>query len=225
MRLKNDPIKQHIQRTLAKKQGQQHEAGKPVTGNAYDLHLAQLSQHKRQLKTVESHTEKAKLKAKLLPEYDNYINGILAADKGGQDNVLINMLVWNIDAGNVEQSFKLANYAIKHKLVMPEGFKSSVAGFFVEASCELLLKDAVLIAEKSDFIKNLFEQFKDADMYDQVKAKLYRLLGESLEKSTPEDALLQFKTALIFDDNVGVKGRIKVLEKQLEMAEKDKAQT
>ena len=54
-----------------------------------------------------------------------------------------------------------------------------------------------------------------ADMPDQVHAKLARQVGELTEADQPIFALEQFQTALKFDENVGVKGSIKRLEKQL----------
>ena len=59
----------------------------------------------------------------------------------------------------------------------------------------------------------------EEDMPDQVRAKLARQVGELTEAFMPEFALEQFQTALKFDENSGVKGSIKRLEKQLKEKE------
>ena len=212
-----DPIAEHVKKTKAKEFAVANGGSEiEIThGSVYDLNLAQLAIHKRQLQNVESRIEKAKLKATLLPEYDAYIEGILEADKGGQDNVLINMMIWRLDAGQFEKALELATYAIKHKLVMPEGFKRSISGFFVEESYKLLKKEAEEVIEHKGFISEFFDQFVDADMFDEIKAKLYVLYGSTLESDEPSTALSLFKKAVSLDEAVGVKGRINRLKKQL----------
>ena len=51
--------------------------------------LAKLQQDQFRLKQVQSTEGKAKLKAELLPEYVPYIEGVLSAGQGAQDDVLV----------------------------------------------------------------------------------------------------------------------------------------
>ena len=65
-------------------------AAKPDARHAtyYEIQLMQLAEHRRQLKAIQSIERKVELKHKLLPEYDAWIDGTLAADHGAQDGAL-----------------------------------------------------------------------------------------------------------------------------------------
>ncbi|MEG0244012.1 MAG: phage terminase small subunit, partial [Pseudomonas sp.] len=66
---------------------------------AYEHQLAQLAQHRARLKQVQSNQGKAELKALLIPEYEPYVQGVLDAGNGAQDEVLTTIMLWCIDAG------------------------------------------------------------------------------------------------------------------------------
>ena len=59
--------------------------------------LAQLYEDKRKLKEIRSIETKIELKRKLLPNYEPYINGVLAGGKGAQDDVLMMVMLWRLD--------------------------------------------------------------------------------------------------------------------------------
>ncbi len=211
-----DLLKRHKARVLAKKQGLQQKQNEPVKGTPYELQLALLAQQKRNLKAIESHRAKADLKVKFIPEHQAYIDGILNADKGGQDDVIITMMIWCIDTGNFEQALELGAYAIKHKLVMPDGFARSVTSFLTEEVCKAVLKDQDNAAQYIEMLNSLSELVEMQDMQDVIRAKLHKTLAFAVHQKEPEHALEHFEHALELDENAGVKKYIQVLKKQLQ---------
>ena len=104
------PAQRHLQRiTAATLQRTAAEAAPDHRhANAYELQLMQLAEHRRQLKAIQSIERKVELKHKLLPLYDAWIDGSLAADHGAQDEVLTTLLVWHIDCASYPRALQIA---------------------------------------------------------------------------------------------------------------------
>ena len=65
----------------------------------YEQQLAQLLQDRLRLKQVQSTQAKAELKRQLLGVYADYVSGVLKGGNGAQDEVLVTVMIWRIDAG------------------------------------------------------------------------------------------------------------------------------
>ena len=94
-------------RVMAEQQAAQAAASNPhgeTQGTAYALQLAQWYEFKKRLRDVQSMEGKARMKATMLPELAPYLDGVLAADAGTQDEVLMTALVWSIDAGEYRRA-------------------------------------------------------------------------------------------------------------------------
>jgi len=139
---------------------------------SYELMLAKLQQDQLRLKQVQSQQNKAKVKAELLPDYVPYVDGILAAGQGAQDDVLVTIMVWRFDAGDYAGGLDIAEYVISHNLQTPNRFNRTTGCLVAEEVAEaalfphdVLTRTAVLTAEQ--------------DMPDEARAKLTLALGRS----------------------------------------------
>lgn len=154
---------------------------------AYEHQLAQLAQHRARLKQVQSNQGKAELKAQLIPEYEPYVQGVLAAGNGAQDEVLTTIMLWCIDAGGYGGALVIAEYVIKHGLKMPDRFERTTGTLIAEEIAEAALK-----AQKAGdrFPLEILEQSQritsEQDMPDQARAKLHLALGKALA-AIPDD--------------------------------------
>lgn len=188
----------------------------------YDLLLAQLNAHKRQMSQVQSMERRAEIKANIFAEYQPWIDGVLQAGTGTQDAVLMTWLVWCIDAGLLDYALKIAEYALFHDLVLPARFNRTLATTVAEEFADLSKKARTA---KKPFevacLAQVQQMTAEHDMPDEVRAKLLRELGEGLKDSEPETALAYLKRALELDQDVGVKGSISALEKAIEKAKAD----
>jgi len=209
------PAKRHLMRVKAAQEAAK-AADSQVRPDAsqYELMLAQLYEHKRRLKGVESMKTRAEIKRELLPEYEPYITGVLQSDAGAQDDVLTTIMLWCIDAGEHIKALELAEYAMRHNLTMADSFSRSLPCLLAEQFAEAVLKNEDAVP--ANVLYQVGELTLNQDMPDQVKAKLHKAIGTVLLESDPAEALTNLQAAYEYDDRSGVKTQIKKLEKQLE---------
>lgn len=212
---KTTPAARHRQKALSQKEVTNITAG---PNQAYRMLQLKLREDKQALKSKQSIQAKIELKRELVGHYDEWINATLTAGKGDQDNLLTTLMLWHIDIGSFERALDIAEYAMKHDLKMPDAHQRTLATVVAEEIADTAKKLAAsgeITDEQIAQVLRASTITAEEDMPDQVRAKLARQVGELTEAVTPEFALEQFQTALKFDENSGVKGSIKRLEKQL----------
>lgn len=160
----------------AKTAPQQSMAG----ATAYEHQLNQLLQDRLRLKAIQSTAAKEALKPQLLPQYIPYVEGVLAGGNGAQDDVLTTIMVWRIDAGEYSGALDIADYVLKHKLIMPDRFERTTGCLVAEE-----IATAALKAQKTNgtfdlsILHRTVELTDDEDMPDQARAKLYLATGRA----------------------------------------------
>ena len=223
------PAKSHFMRVTAAQASASAAAGEPLeNATSYELMLAKLAADKRRLKDVQSMERKAEVKREILPEYAPYIEGVLSANSGVQDNVLMTVMVWSIDAGDFDCAFVLARYAITHNLKLPDQYQRSTATLIAEefADAAKRARDGGATLDAAGLLA-IEELTRDQDMPDEVRAKLHKELGLAYALQTDDGApvgtdaarkqaaLDQLKRAMQLNDKSGVKKDIEKLEREL----------
>lgn len=217
----SSPAFKRFQNVLAAARGTESPTSARA-GNLYELMLMQLIEHRRILKTLQALARKLQAKAKFLPEYDAYIDGVLSGDSGLQDEVLVTALLWHIDVGNIDRALQLAAYALKHDLVMPDRFNRNLACTIAEEIAETAAR--LIESDKPVHSSQLYDALAltaEFDMYDEARAKLLRQLGQALEaEGDAVNALNAYQQALALNEKIGVKKFIEKLTRELKNAEK-----
>lgn len=216
---KTSPAARHRKKALSQKEVTNIAAG---PNQAYRMLQLKLREDKQALKSKQSIQAKIELKRELVGHYDEWINATLSAGKGDQDNLLTTLMLWHIDIGNFGRALDIAEYAMKHDLKMPDAHQRTLATVVAEEIADTAKKLATSNEINSEQVAQVLRASTitaDADMPDQVRAKLSRQVGELTEAVNPVFALDNFQNALRFDANSGVKGSIKRLEKQLKDAD------
>ncbi len=157
---------------------------------AYEQQLLQLNQDRLRLKQVQSEQGKAELKRLLIPAYQPYIEGVLAAGKGAQDDVLTTLMVWCIDAGEFADALSIGAYVIEHNLKMPDRFARTTGCLLAEEIANDALKtqkaggtfDLSLLLRAASLTD-------ERDMPDQARAKLYLAIGRTNLQLAEEDGV------------------------------------
>jgi hypothetical protein len=190
-----------------------------ANATGYELMLAKLYTDKRRLKEVQSIERKADVKREILPDYTPYVEGVIGAGRGAQDEVLMTIMVWRIDAGDFAGALKIAAYALKHKLAMPDQYQRTTACIIAEEFAEQALKakDAGRVFD-ADTLMEVSNLTDGHDMPDEVQAKLLKAIAYGLTDSNPKGALALFRRALELHDKCGVKKDIERLERDLRKA-------
>src|SRR5690625_1567311 len=98
------PARRHWLKATAAAQAAEAEQHQPQTGDAYEIMKATLIEDRRRLHDVHSVERKVELKRELLPQYQEYVEGVLEAGQGAQDDVLATLMVWHLDVGNLQQA-------------------------------------------------------------------------------------------------------------------------
>ena len=216
------PAKQHFERVTAALAAASAEPGRSLVGASnYDLMLAKLAADKRRLKAIQSVERKVEVKRDLLPEYATYVAGVLEGGRGAQDDVLMTIMVWRIDAGDFAGALDIAQYALRHSLTLPDQYERSTAAALAEEFAEAALK-AVKNGESfdTDRLISVAALTENSDMHDQIRAKLHKAVGltcipDSPDRTATEFALQNLRRALQLDARIGVKQSITRLEAAL----------
>lgn len=230
MSRQNSPARRHIMRHTAVAAALATAVPMaPGMASNYELMLAQLAEHRHQLKGIQSTEAKAARKLALLPEYDAYIDGALASDAGGQDDIITTLMVWHIDAGSFERAVQIGEYVIRHGLAMPDQYKRSPAAALVEETAEAAIK-AKASGEPFDLrlLNRLANITSGIDMHDQIRAKLHKAIGLTLGKDEAskvylEEAVIHLTRALELHDKSGVKKEIEAIERRIKAIDKEQA--
>lgn len=211
------PARRHLMRQQAVEASQQ--ASNPLRhASGYELMLLKLNEDKRRLKKVRSKERKAELKRDMLPEYLPWVAGVLSQGKGAQDAVLMTVMIWRLDAGDVPGALEIARYAIAHGLVPPAGFKRDATAYLLAEEVADATTRAWTLKTPVDTgpLLATIELTKSADMPDQVRAKLHKITGYVLrDGGRALDAMEHLTRALQLHEGCGVKKDIERLATEL----------
>jgi hypothetical protein len=212
------PAKNHFQRAQAA-QRQSIDAPVRADATAYELMLAKLAADRRRLHDIQSIERRAEVKRELLPDYAAWVDGALDGDHGVQDDVLMTIMVWRIDVGDLAGALQIAAYAIKHKLAMPDQYKRSAGCLIAEEFADYALRLDAIAPDITEQLQAADELTVNEDMPDQVRAKLLKAVGYGLAQSGDTghlpSALDHLKRALGLHDKVGVKKDIERIEREI----------
>lgn len=209
------PARQHRLRIQA--ESASRLGGSARHANGYELMLMQLNEDRRRLKGIQSHVRKADIKITLLPKYLAWINGVIEANSERQDDVLLYVMVWAIDAGDFDLALRIAEHALTHRWAMPMPTPRNVATWVVEEISDSALK---ALATKQEFtaetLLRVLSVTEGCDMPDQSLARLHKAIGYVLREVRPMAALNHLNQALALHDRCGVKKGIEQLVKHLQ---------
>lgn len=220
------PAKRHFLQQMAAKAASASPQDQLVGANAYELMLAQLTEDRRRLHEIKSLEQKAKVKAELLPKYAPWIQGVIQAGQGVQDDVLMTVMVWCLDAGIWRGALEIAAYALPHGLAMPDQYKRDAATVLAEEIADQALRMLAKPDTAADVdlgaLLQVAHLVEGRDMPDEVRAKLHKAIGYCQRLSPDFEqkqlALDNLQRALQLHDKVGVKKDIEVLERELNKA-------
>lgn len=211
------PARRHRERVLAALQGAANPQFDQVTANAYELQLMQLAEHRRTLKGIQSIERKIDAKRTMLATYKPWIDGLLAADRGGQDDVLVTIMLWHLDTGDLEGAFNMADYVIRHGLNTPDQYDRSAPTLIAEEVADTAIKlQEAGTGPSYGLLSAYLELLKESDMFDQVHAKLHKAVGRACyAEGFKEQAADHYRRALELHDKVGIKKELEVLEREI----------
>jgi len=223
------PAQQALQRKQAAHAASSAAPGAAPTGSAYELMLAQLYQHRQQLKAIQSIERKIEAKREFLPLYAPWIQGVLESGQGSQDLVFASVWVWTLDIGDYSRALEMAAYMLQHRLTMPDQYQRDPATTLIDEVADATLRGRVPFDVGVPVLQQIAALTDPCDVPDQARAKLCKAQGYAIVgrtsvsevdyKELPIDiaqaALPYLHRALELFDGVGVKKDIERLERRL----------
>lgn len=212
------PAQRYRQRTIAA----QRAASEPMASlraqaSQYELMLLQLAGHRRQMKGLQSIEARNLIKARLVHEYDAYIDGVLAGGRGQQDDVIMTLMVWRVDTGDIPGALDIAEYALRHGLTTPDQYTRSTGCLIAEEVADAALATAAFerIPVSLGDLQTTERITRGSDMPDQVRAKLHKAIGLAFGRAgLPREAITHLHRALELNERCGVKKDIERLERE-----------
>ncbi|MEC5343369.1 phage terminase small subunit [Brenneria populi] len=219
------PAQRHFQKVMAERHGKTDELT-DTARTAHEQILHRLRMDQSALRRVQSDQAKAELKKQLLPQYEGWIDGTLDGDSGRQDEVIVTLMVWAIDAADYPLAVRIGRYVIAHSLAMPDRFNRTAPTVLVEEICDPILvqvkaDDSADISTYLAVLDEVAQIVDGKDMPDQVRAKLLKTRAFALRSGTEADqatALEYLREALKLDAGAGVKKEIERLARLVKKA-------
>ena len=214
------PARRNRERKLAALNGAANPKFEQQHANAYELQLMQLAEHRRTLKGIQSIERKIDVKRTMLPVYKPWIDGVLAADRGGQDDVLVTIMLWTLDTGDLEGALPMASYVIRHGLATPDRYERTAATLIAEEVADTAIKLQEADAGPTcSLLMAYLHLLTDCDIFDQVRAKLHKAVGRACyAEGLKQQAAEHYRRAIELHDKVGIKKDLEVLEREIKKA-------
>ena len=180
----------------------------PAPGSMYEKMLGQLRLHQAHLKTIQSKTAKIDAKRGMLPDFDAYVEGVIAGGGGAQDDVLAFVMLWRLDVGDWDGALDIAAYGVRHELVMPAPLSRDLPTTLVEEMSDAVVNSTKPDPALADAINMALELTADNDMPDEVRAKGHKALGLLTMDNDPAQAAVHFDAALSLHPGCGAKTQL-----------------
>ncbi|ELP7532024.1 terminase endonuclease subunit [Salmonella enterica] len=208
------PAQRHMMRVSASQAAQREQA--PLRhATAYEQMLVKLADDRRTLKNIRSNERKAEKKRELLPFYAPWVASVLTDGRGAQDDIVMTVMLWRLDAGDIAGALEIAPYALKYGLTSDH--RRTTPYMLVEevALAAQRLRDAGESVDLS-WLQTTIDLTDGADVPDMVRARLHKVTGLTLrDAGMNAEALAQFQRAMQLDRNAGVRKEIERLERTL----------
>ncbi|MDX6042901.1 phage terminase small subunit [Scandinavium lactucae] len=210
------PARRHAMRVSAE-QASQREQHPLRHATAYEQMLVKLAADRRTLSQIHSRERKAEKKRELLPFYLPWVTGVLETGTGAQDDILMTVLLWRLDAGDIPGAIEIARYALRFGLSMPDGH-ARTAPYMLAEEVALAALRARAASQPVDVqpLLTVIEMTRSADMPDEVRARLHKVAGLiQRDAGLLNEAMTHLQRAIQLDDSCGVKKDIERLGREL----------
>lgn len=206
------PARCHVMRVQAEESAQL--GGSPSRNlSGYNLMLLQLEEDLRRLKGVQSTEKRGEMKRDMLPKYAPWVAGALEKGRGAQDDVLMTIMIWRVDAGDYDGALQIAAYALQYDMVLPKRYARKTACAITEEIADAATKAyAAKRPVDVDLLCRTMDLTSPHDMPDEVRAKLHKIIGFGMrDNNQPVLALDHLNRAFELNANIGVKQDIRQL--------------
>lgn len=177
------------------------------------------------LSSIQSHQKRNQLKAdELLGRYSDYLQSLIDEDSPRTENIISWNMIWAIDAADIPWAMVLAEFAIKHDIETPEGFRRDIRNTFAGDISRFALLEQKQGNTSTVYMIDVLALSDEWDIIDEIRADVYKASGfEYEQQSQTENALKYYQKALDMNPRAGVQRAINRLKKQLEASKNEES--
>lgn len=167
----------------------------------YQLLLAALGIDLNMLRNTQSTERKIEAKRTMIEKYRAWVEGAADASAGAQDEIVSTMMVWAIDINDWPLALKLAEYVLQAGINLPERYNRAPATLIAEEIAQVAIDAPGAVP--LEVLNAVADLVSDADIFDQVRAKLEKAFGLAFKvradafDPTAESAVAGGKPALL----------------------------
>ncbi|MYL96443.1 terminase [Novosphingobium sp. FGD1] len=167
----------------------------------YQLLLAALGIDLNTLRNTQSTERKIEAKRTMIEKYRAWVEGAADASAGAQDEIVSTMMVWAIDINDWPLALKLAEYVLLAGINLPERYNRAAATLIAEEIAQVAIDAPGAVP--LEVLNAVADLVSDADIFDQVRAKLEKAFGLAFKvradafDPTAESAVAGGKPALL----------------------------
>lgn len=182
--------------------------------SALDTALNRLGQHNS--KEVRAQLKRDEIIPDLLPYLEEYCT----AGQHYENRVLVQLVIWFFDIGDLERGLKWGFLALKQGQPMPQRFKRDLPTFIADVVLEWAEEQSKAGHSIQPYFGQVFEKVsKEWELFEKITANYYKLAALQLINSADEAEQKQCLALLEQADKlhapVGVRTRINALKKKL----------
>ena len=226
------PARRHRERMTAATAGD-NPAATARASDQYQTMMAGLWTMRRDLKDMKSIERKVDYKRDhALPQLMDYVDGVITADAGGENEIVTNAMIWLFDIGDLDRGLAVADYVVAHGLDAPDRYERDAVTIVADEASDRVLDrlkaepapDADALAALDSQMAHVAQIIDGHDLHDQVSAKVLKAQGYvARDRGNAAGAVAYLKRALGLHDGIGVKKDIERLEREIKKAEADKS--
>lgn len=167
----------------------------------YQLLLVALGIDLNTLRNIQSTERKIEAKRTMIEKYRAWVEGAADASAGAQDEIVSTMMVWAIDINDWPLALKLAEYVLLAGINLPERYNRAPATLIAEEIAQVAIDAPGAVP--LEVLNAVADLVSDADIFDQVRAKLEKAFGLAFKvradafDPTAESAVAGGKPALL----------------------------
>lgn len=167
----------------------------------YQLLLAALGIDLNTLRNTQSKERKIEAKRDMIDKYRAWVEGAADASAGAQDEIVSQIMIWAIDINEWPLALKLAEYVLLAGINLPERFNRTPATMIAEEIAQVAIDTPEAVP--LEVLNTVADLVSDADIFDQVRAKLEKAFGLAFKARadafdpTAESAVAGGKPALL----------------------------
>ena len=172
----------------------------------YELLVAGLNNDRARISALPQGSGRLPLKKECCAIYLPYVESYIKAGKQHRNEVLVQVMIWLFDLGDIAAAMRLAEIAIDQKQPMPERFKSTVSEFVADSVLEWAVAQRRAGGAVAPYFDWVFERLITLPLHDVQRAKYYKFAAERAAERGVFSAALNFcDQAITYDAGAKVK--------------------